>query len=91
MKYNITEVENLHISVQSDDEIEKMVNLWRTVVTHALDDLKLKPTNKRYKKWRKQAREWFLYPGEDFYVVCEMAMLSVEEVLTLAYQIMSKN
>ncbi len=74
------EVENLydesHVGVLTSE-----VDLWRAVISKALEDLKLPPTNKRYRTWRKQAYQWFLGADHDFLAVCEMAQLSPQFVL----------
>ena len=82
------EIEQLYLS---DDEknLEGEVALWRAFVMRALDDLKLPSSNARYRRWRHQATKWFMSADENFCVICECANLSVEKVLTAAYEIIS--
>jgi hypothetical protein len=63
------------------------IKLWREVIYKALEDLKLPLTNKRYRTWQKQAKEWFEKEDEEFIMVCECANLAPEHVLKLARKI----
>jgi hypothetical protein len=65
--------------------------LWRSVIIRALEDLSLPSSNKRYKLWKKQAYQWFFSQNEEFIIICEMANLSPQYVLKIAYEIVNKN
>ncbi len=64
------------------------VALWRAVIMQNLDDLKLPPTNKKYRSWARQAIKWFQDADEDFYEVCELAGAPPHQVLQKAHHLM---
>lgn len=83
---NAIDTENLYdetLILESSGE----VNLWRAIISKAIEDLKLPPTNKRYRTWRKQAYKWFLESDKDFLAVCNMAQLSPQFVLENVHHI----
>ena len=67
------------------------VIMWRAVIIQALDDLKLLPTNKKYRSWKRRATKWFTDADEDFYEVCELADLPPQYILQYAHYLMVKN
>jgi hypothetical protein len=73
-----------------EENIEGEAPLWRAVVIQALGDLKLPPSNAKYRRWRHQATKWFMDADENFNAVCECANFPPEKVLTVAYDIISK-
>lgn len=84
MQIDSIEIEQLYIN-DKDKIIDSEIKLWRAVISNALDDVCLPPSNLRYRKWRNQARKWFIDSKDDFYTVCELAALSPADVLTIAY------
>jgi hypothetical protein len=72
------------------ETLDGETKLWRAVIFQALEDLNLPPTNIRYRRWRKQATQWFLELEEEFEMVCELAKFPPECILTIAYERISK-
>lgn len=89
MKTDLIEIEELYIN-DKDNRIDGEIKLWRAVILQALDDCCLPASNARYKRWRMQARKWFIDVDEDFQIVCELAKLSTAKVLNIAYIRISK-
>ena len=79
---NIVDSEQLYLNNNKISQEE--IDLWRAVVVQSLDDLLLPPSNNKYRRWRKQAIDWFIKADEDFYSVCEYANLSPRKILELA-------
>ena len=74
-------------SVFLDDKFltqSKETNLWRAVISQALYDLTLPPSNREYILWRNRVLNWFKSDNEDFILVCEYANLSVKDILAQA-------
>jgi len=74
-------------SVFLDDNFliqSKETNLWRAVISQALYDLTLPPTNREYILWRNRVLDWFKNDNEDFMLVCEYANLSATDILSQA-------
>jgi hypothetical protein len=89
MKHNLIEIEQLYLS-DKDANLEGEVKLWRAVINLALEDLSLPTSNERYRLWRKQAVDWFINVDGEFNLVCELAQVSVEHILSMAYSRISK-
>lgn len=63
------------------------VSLWRAVINQHLEDLKLPPTNKKYRSWIRRAKKWFMDADQDFKIVCEYAEIAPHYVLQIAHHI----
>lgn len=83
------EIEQLYLNDLDENNFRSEVSMWRAVIIQALGDLKLPPSNTRYRRWRRQATKWFKDADKNFSIVCECADLSAEKVLTIAYDIIS--
>lgn len=75
---------------ESSNDLKGEVGLWKAVIIRALEDLSLPSSNKRYKLWKKQACLWFTQADEEFITICELANLSPQYILKLAYGIINK-
>lgn len=67
------------------------LSMWRGVIIQALRDAKLPKTNKRYRIWRLQALEWLNLENEDFILVCLLAKLPCDVVLSALRSIESQH
>ncbi|MGB4192309.1 MAG: hypothetical protein WBJ81_07220 [Rickettsiales bacterium] len=65
--------------------------LWKAVIYQALEDLRLPPSNKRYRTSRKQAKKWFIDEDKDFCKVCDYAGLDPKYVLKEAQKLIKQN
>lgn len=77
----ITEFELLFLQ-NHEDEYSNEIKLWRAVILKAIEDACLPLTNKRYKTWRKQARDWLKTDNEEFSSVCELAKIDKNKILS---------
>ncbi len=83
-------IEQFILGVNGEYLSEEVI-MWRAVIMQALDDLKLLPTNKKYRSWKRRAIKWFTDADEDFYEVCELADLSPQYILQYAHYLMVRN
>ena len=77
--------ENLFNSFSENQNSQ--VKLWQAVMAQAIADLQLPKTNKRYRTWQKQAKNWFDLKNQDFILVCKMARLDANQVLKFSQTI----
>lgn len=56
-------------------------DLWRAVISRALEDAGLPPTTPDNRRWRDAARHWLRPSSSDFRTVCDLADVSPSRVL----------
>ena len=68
--------------------IENHLQLWRSVLDQALQDMQYKGEVKEFVTYRKNSKLWFRYKKKDFEEVCYLAELEPTRVREDFYKVM---
>lgn len=68
--------------------IENHLQLWRSVLDQALQDMQYKGEVKEFVTYRKNSKLWFRYKKDDFEDICYLADLEPRKVREDFYKVM---
>jgi len=76
-------------NIESENRsVENHIQLWRSVLDKALQDMQYEGTVKEFVNYRRDAKLWFRYKKEDFEEVCYLAELEPLRVREDFYKVM---